>query len=196
MATTNTDTTTTTPLKDVITASHSSENVRVIKDYAVWLLSVATGLPTSTTWTPPSGTSPIGWNTEDGAELEFKSGDNTDIKGHDGSVVLSLSAPGNYTLKIPAMETTKAVAQAYFGVTVGSDGSIHSAGNPSGMYQLVLAGIDQNDKPVIIVLRDATITDRDSITLSAGKAMTMTMTFTGHTASDGKQLDIYGLVLD
>lgn len=192
----DTGTSGTTTLQDTIAASHNSANVRLIKDYAVWLLPDASNLPTSTAWTPPSGVKPVGWNTDDGAELAFEAGDTTDIKGHDGSVVLSVGAPGNYTLKIPALEMTKTVAQAYFGVTVGADGAIHSAGNPTGKYQVVLAGIDHAGRPVIIVLRDATITDRDSITLSAGSSMTMTMTFTAHTASDGKQFDAYGLTVE
>lgn len=192
----DTGTSGTTTLQDTIAASHNSANVRLIKDYAVWLLPDATGLPTSTAWTPPSGVKPVGWNTDDGAEFAFEAGETNDIKGHDGSVVLSVGAPGNYTLKIPALEMTKTVAQAYFGVTVGTDGAIHSAGNPTGKYQVVLAGIDQAGRPVIIVLRDATITDRDSITLSAGSSMTMTMTFTAHTASDGKQFDAYGLTVE
>lgn len=194
MATT-TPSTTTNDLASVISKSHSAANVRVIKDFAVFLLTDTTNLPTGTSWTPPSGVTPVGWATDKGLTLSLKAGSTADIKGHDGGVVKSLTAPGNFTLKIPAMESRKSVAAAYFGVTV-EDGVIKSNGEAGGTYQVVVAGIDEDGKPVVIVLRDATVTDRDDITLVGGSAIVMGITLTAHTPSDGgTQLAVYGLTV-
>ncbi len=194
--TTTTTTTTTTDLASVITGSHSAANVRLIKDFAVFLLPDAKNLPTGTTWTPPDGVTPVGWATDKGLTLTLKAGSTTDIKGHNGTVVKSLTAPGNFTLKIPAMESRKSVAAAYFGVSADR-GVIKSNGESGGTYQAVVAGIDTDGKPVVIVLRDATVTDRDDITLAGGSAIEMGITLTAHTPSDGdSQLTVYGLTVD
>lgn len=194
--TTPSTSTTTNDLASVISKSHSADNVRVIKDFAVFLLPDAKNLPTSTTWTPPDGVTPVGWATDKGLTLALKAGSTTDIKGHDGSVVKSLTAPGNFTLKIPAMESRKSVAAAYFGVDA-TDGVIKSNGEAGGTYQVVVAGIDTDGKPVVIVLRDATVTDRDDITLAGGSAIVLGITLTAHTPSDGNsQLTIYSLTTD
>lgn len=189
------DTTPTTTLADAINASHDADNVRLIKDFAVYLLTDTTNLPTSASWTPPSSLTPVGWATDKGLTLSTKAGSETDVKGHDQSVVKSLTAAGNYTLKVPAMECRKTVAEAYFGVTISTDGAIHANAEAGPKYQVVIAGIDSDARPVIVVLRDATVTDRDDITLAGGSAIELSVTFTSHKPASGNQLDIYGLTV-
>ena len=105
-----------------------------------------------------------------------------------------------YNWKAPGItfgysQRRKAVAEAYFGVTIDTDGAIHANAEAGPKYQVVIAGIDSDARPVIIVLRDATVTDRDDITLAGGSAIELSVTFTSHKPASGNQLDIYGLTV-
>lgn len=186
---------------DVIDASHVAENVRLIKDFAVYMVDAAKPpegftYPTSASWTPGDTVKPVGWATDKGLTLKFGAGSSTDIKGHDQSVVKSVVAKGNFELTIPAMECRKTVAEAFFGVSADTDGSIKSNAEPGKTWNVIILGIDTDGRPVVLVLHNATVTDRGDISLAGGSAIELSITLTTHPSGSVKQLEAYGLTVD
>lgn len=184
-------------------ASNDSANVRVIKQYALFLFKTTdkdTTLPTNTSWTAPSGVKPIGYSTEDGAVLHPEAGDDTEIKGHNGDVIYAESTGGYWTLQLAGVECKRSVAEAYFGVAVGSDGAIHldDASTGGTTYNVVLAALDAKGRPLIVVLHDATVSERDDIAITYTDAIQLNMTFKGKkaTGAEGHMLDLYGFAVD
>lgn len=91
-----------------ITSGNRADLVKLIKDYALFLWKLddpnIPAMPDSETWTPPEGKKPVGYNSEDGAVLHPEPGDETEIKGHNGDIVVSEQEPGYWTLQIPGIE--------------------------------------------------------------------------------------------
>lgn len=86
---------------DYMVNGNDASRVRLIKQYALFLMDPATAsLPTSEEWKPASGLTPIGYNSDDGAELSPETGKSDDITGHNGDTVASISSGGNWKLKL------------------------------------------------------------------------------------------------
>lgn len=185
---------------DYMSNGNNTANVRVIKQYALFLFKASDSsvtLPTSKDWTPPVDAKPVGYSTEDGAVLHPEPGDETEIKGHNGDVIYSEASGGYWTLQLAGVECKKDIASAYFGVAAATDGSLKlDSAATAGEYNVVLAALDQHGDPLVVVLRNASVSDRDDVTLTYTDAVQLNLTFKGKKPAGGHMLEVYGLVKD
>lgn len=181
-----------------ISSGNNADLVKLIKDYALYLFPLSEGavtLPTSEQWTPPEGKTPVGYNSEDGAVLHPEPGDTTEIKAHNGDVVVSESDPGYWTLQIPGIECRRSIAEAYFGVTADDKGAFHvKDATTSIQYAWVLAALDQYGNPIVLTGGKAQVSDRDDMTLVSTDVLTFNVTLKMFKGADGYQFHCYGLL--
>lgn len=181
---------------ELIAADRYRSNIRLIGDLAVWLLPVDgwtydgraaadKQLPTlagdgTPQWTPPSR--PVGWMSSDGVTLSYKPGETTIFPGFNGEPAHYVTQPGNWTLKLEGLETRLNTLQAYFGSSVYKNQITYSPSRTVQwtMWDVILAGIDTDDRPVIIELLNAEVTARDDLKISGRNAVTIGLTFTPH----------------
>lgn len=187
---------------DYTTASNAAANVRVIKQGAVFLFKTGTDgwtAPTGTDWEPPTGSTPIGYFSEDGTTLHPEAGDETEIKGHNGDTVYYDRSGGYFTLQVVGLECKQNVLNAYFDVTPdATTGAYHLADASTGTaWEVVVAGVDQNDKKILIHLENAIVSDRGDIQNIYTDAVKLDITFRARKgATTHQMLHIYGLALD
>lgn len=180
----------------LITSDRYQANIRLIGDMAVWLLPVDgwtsegrkaadAQLPTlagdgTPQWTPPSR--PIGWMSSNGVTLAYKPGDTTLFPGLNGEPARYVEQPGNWTLKLTGLETRLSTLQAYFGSSVYKNSITYSPSRTVNryMWDVVLAGIDTDDRPVIIELLNSEVTARDDLKIAGRNAVEPGLTFTSH----------------
>ncbi|MCF2705814.1 hypothetical protein I6E29_00805 [Arcanobacterium haemolyticum] len=182
---------------DYISASNNADNVKLIKQYALFLFKEGelTAEPTSADWTPPTGVKPIGYSTEDGAVLHPEAGEETELKGHNGDVTISESSGGYWTLQLAGIECKKSIAEAYFGVEAGTNGDIHvdDASNPF-RGSLVLAALDQKGRPMVLHAPKVAVGERDDLTLSYTEQLSMSVTFRMQKPAGGHMFSLYGFI--
>lgn len=181
-----------------ITDGHDASLVKTIADYALFLFKKGEEYtkPTSTDWSPGSA-QPIGYNSEDGAVLHPETGDETEIKGHNGDVVLSRKSGGYWTIKFAAMEMRKQVAEAYFGVTIGEDNVIKlNTVETNQEWIIVLAALDQNGEPMIFHSQRSQVSDREDVSLVNSDLVKLGMTFKLFKDANGNFAELYGFVKD
>lgn len=189
------------PDTDYIAASHDPDNVKLIKDYALFLLKKGTlqesEKPKGKTWTPPSTVKPVGYNSEDGATLHPEAGDTNDFKGHNGAIVLSETSGGYWTLKLAGIECKKSMAEAYFGVEADANGGVHvnDAAN-SQAWEVVLAALDQKGRPLVFYAPDAQISEREDVALNHTNLLQMGATFKLRKPKGAPMFSLWGLVED
>ena len=182
-----------------ITSGNRADLVKLIKDYALFLWKLddpnIPTMPDSETWTPPEGKKPVGYNSEDGAVLHPEPGDETEIKGHNGDIVVSEQEPGYWTLQIPGIECRQDIAEAYFGVKADTDGNFHVRDAATNIeYMAVLACLDQYGNPIVLPIGKCKVSDRDDMTLVSTEVVTFNVTFKMFKASDGYMFHVYGLL--
>lgn len=182
-----------------ITSGNNAQLVKLIKDYALFLWPLSDpnlpAMPDSETWTPPAGKRPVGYNSEDGAVLHPEPGDTTEIKAHNGDVVISETDPGYWTLQIPGIECRKDIAEAYFGVEADDKGAFHVKDAATNIeYMAVLACLDQYGNPIVLPIGRCKVSDRDDITLVSTDVVTFNVTLRMFKAADGYMFHVYGLL--
>lgn len=178
-------------------SGNNKELVRQIKQYALFLYAPGEQftLPTGVNWTPGEK-KPIGYSSEDGAVLHPEPGDDTEINAHNGDIVISTNSGGYWTLQLAGIEARKEVVEAYFGTSLNADGGIHvSDATTPQKWGLVLAAIDQNDRPIVVGAAQAQVSDRDDVTLVSSDVMQFNMTFKLF-KTNGEMFVAYGMVLD
>jgi uncharacterized protein YjdB len=182
----------------ITSSGNNADLVRQIKQYALFLYAAGEDftMPTSLEWTPGAKKS-IGYSSEDGVVIHPEPGDDTEIKAHNGDVVISENSGGYWTLQLAGIESRKEVVEAYFGVKVSEDGGIHvtDASTPQ-KWGLVLVALDQNDQMIVIGAEKAQVSDRDDMTLSTANELQYNMTFKFFKGKDGNMFNAYGMVLD
>lgn len=187
------------PDTSYITSGNNADLVKLIKDYALFLFKDGEEftMPADTAWQPPEGKKPVGYNSEDGATLHPEPGDTTDIKAHNGDIVVSETEPGYWTLQIPGIECKRDMAEAYFGVAADDHGAFHVRDATTNQrYGFVLAALDQYANPIIVCGGKAKVSDRDDLTLTNTDTIKFTVTLQMAKASDGYQFHAYGLLSD
>lgn len=182
-----------------ITSGNNAELVKLIKDYALFLWHWddpdKPAMPESEQWTPPAGKRPVGYNSEDGAVLHPEPGDTTEIKAHNGDVVISETEPGYWTLQIPGIECRKDIAEAYFGVEADDNGAFHIKDAATNVeYMAVLACLDQYGNPIVLPIGRCKVSDRDDITFVSTDVVTFNVTLRMFKAPDGYMFHVYGLL--
>ena len=182
-----------------IISGNRADLVKLIKDYALFLWKLddpnIPEMPDSEKWTPPEGKKPVGYNSEDGAVLHPEPGDETEIKGHNGDIVVSEQEPGYWTLQIPGIECRQDIAEAYFGVKADTDGNFHVRDAATNIeYMAVLACLDQYGNPIVLPIGKCKVSDRDDMTLVSTEVVTFNVTFKMFKAADGYMFHVYGLL--
>lgn len=175
---------------------NDASQVKLIKNYALFLYAPDEQFaePTGLDWTPGSK-KPIGYSSEDGAVLHPEPGDNTDFTAHNGDIVLSVTEPGYWTLQLAGIESRKEVIEAYFDADVASDGSLSVTG--AGMtktWKLVLAALDQEDRPMLLYAKNAQVSDRDDVSMKKDELMQYSITFKMLKDTSGIQWKAFGFV--
>lgn len=181
-----------------ITSGNNADLVKLVKDYALFLFPLDDGgftPPTDENWQPPETARPVGYNSEDGAVLHPEPGDDTEIKAHNGDIVISEQEPGYWTLQIPGIECRRSIAEAYFGVKADDDGAFHiKDATANRQYGLVLACLDQYGNPIVLSAGKAQVSDRDDMTMVSTEVLTFNVTFKFFKAADNFQFHVYGLL--
>lgn len=184
---------------DYVSSGNNADLVRAVKDYALFLFPEGEVFtpPTGVDWTPPAGKLPVGYNSEDGATLHPEPGDDTEINGHNGDVVYSETAPGYWTLQFAGLEGKKDIIELYTNSTVGDDGGIHvKDASTTKIAAMVLVGIDQKERPIVVYAEKTKVSDRDDVTLKSTDLMMLNLTLKMFKGSDGYQWHAWGLVLE
>lgn len=179
-----------------ISSGNNADLVKVIKQYVLFLVKKGETFakPTSENWTPGE-LKPIGYSSEDGAVIHPEPGDETEIKGHNGDTVYSETDGGYWTIQCAGIECRKSIAEAYFGVEADTKGGFHVKDATTPIeYQIVLAGLDQFDNPVLFLAEKAKVSDRDDMTLVSSDVLQFNCTFKLLKASDGYMFHVWGLL--
>ncbi|KFI39790.1 hypothetical protein BACT_0490 [Bifidobacterium actinocoloniiforme DSM 22766] len=184
-------------VKDFVSSGNNADLVKLIKDYALYLFRKDESFtpPASVDWTPPAGKRPVGYNAEDGAVLHPEPGDTTEIKAHNGDVVITDTAPGNWTLQIPGIESTKDIVEAYFGTKADENGALHvkDASTPEE-FSWVLVALDQHENPIVVYGQRAKVTDRDDLPFSDTDNVVYNITLSMLKGKDGYQFHAFGIL--
>lgn len=180
-------------------SGNNADLVRAIKDYALYLFFEGEEFtpPTSVDWTPPDGKLPVGYNSEDGATLHPEPGDDTEINAHNGDVVYSETSPGYWTLQFVGLEGKKQVVELYTNSTVDAQGGVHVKDASTGkIASMVLVGLDQKERPVLVYAEKTQVSDRDDVTFKSTDLLMLNITLKMFKGKDGYQWHAWGLVLD
>lgn len=182
-----------------ISGENDSANVKLIKNYALFLFKEGEDFtpPTGVDWTPPANKKPIGYSSEDGAVLHPEPGDTTDYKGHNGDIVVSETEPGYWTLQLAGIEARKDVIEAYFDVDLEADGGISITGaGLTKQWGLVLAALDQSDRPLVLYATNAKVSERDDVSMKNGELMQFSITFKLLKGSNNEQFHAWGFAAE
>lgn len=180
-----------------ITAGNDAGNVRVVKQGAVFLYHTGDEsfkAPTGTDWTPGSA-KPIGYFSEDGFTLHPEPGDETEIKGHNGDTVYYDRSGGYWTAQVVGLECRKTVLEAYFGAAPNDTGGFDlSDAATTTAWEVVVVGMDQNDKPLLIHLENAVVSDRGDMQGLYTDTLKFDLTLRARNGSGThKMVHVYGL---
>lgn len=159
-------------------------NVRVAVSGAVFKGTYPMTEPTGTSGAPAGTPVDLGAISDDGVELQIPGeGDSTPIKQWDGSTVRTIRTPSedSPTWQVTFLETSKAVVETYFGVTVTqatTDGSFEYVVGNREHFPFVVDYIDGSN-----LMRDfipyGIVTDVDSQQLNNTDAVKYTVTISG-----------------
>lgn len=157
-------------------------NVGIVPDGMIFLGPLGTSdalRPTSSTSTPGAGVTRIGYYSEDGYELAPNPGDSTDFTAHNGDIVDSSTAPGFWTAKFSAIESKKAVVEAYFDAIVNlAEASITvSKASADKYHELWAIAIRKDGSQVLKFFPKVQVSDRDSIVYNRATLIGYGMTF-------------------
>ena len=112
-------------------------------------------------------------------------------------MVYSETDPGYWTFQFSALEGKKSVVELYTNSTVDKDGGIHvKDASTSKTMSMVIAGIDQKERPIVIHAEKIKVSDRDDITLKSTDLLQYNMTLKTFKGSDGYQWHAWGMVVE
>lgn len=154
--------------------------VRLIKTGAIFIRDVGSPAPTGTAWTPDLGDVDhhIGYYSEDGFTLSPQPGDESEFTAHNGDIVITEQAPGYWTVSFQGLQSNAPTAEAYFDTEVAEDGSITvTSAATAKEYDLVVAGMDQRDRPIVAHFPRAKINSREDMVFNRQTLLTYGMTF-------------------
>lgn len=159
---------------------NNADLVRLIKNGAIFIRKRADNPtpPTGTAWTPTGSDGKLGYYSEDGFTLSPQPGDETTIAAHNGDDVISETAPGFWTVAFSGLEANETNAEAYFDVEVAPDGSVTvTTAAANTRYDIVLVGLDQKDRIILVHLPNVQINAREDITFNRTTLLAYGMTF-------------------
>ena len=160
---------------------NSAELVRVIKNGAIFLRKVGATAPTGPDWTPTPTDGFLGYYSTDGYTLTPEPGSTEEMEGHNGDILITETAPGNWKVGVSALEGNERVNSAYFDIDpdqIGEDGSFTVDKASAALeYDMVTVGLDQRDRLVIAHYPRVKISDREAVTFNRTTLMAMGMTF-------------------
>lgn len=152
---------------------------RLIKDGRIFLAPYGAPAPTGPTWTPSAAYRDLGYYSEDGFTLSPQPGDNTQLKGHNGDIVVDESDPGNWTLAFSGIEEGKDITETYFDTTVDpEDGSFTVTKASVETYRSVVTiGIGSNGETILLHYPRVKVSDREDITFNRTTLEALGVTF-------------------
>lgn len=159
-------------------ARNDADLARLIKDGAIFIREVGSTAPDGVDWTPGTSDHQIGYYSEDGFVLTPTPGDATDFNGHNGDPVVSEQAPGYWTIGFSGLEGRKGITETYFDVEAADDGSITvTSAAANKRYDLVLVGLDQKDRLILVHLPSVQISEREAVTFNRTTLLAYGLTF-------------------
>lgn len=158
--------------------TNNPDLVKLIKDGAIFIREVGAAAPTGAEWTPSAGDAKLGYYSEDGFTLTPVAGDSTSFVAHNGDEVHEEQSPGHWTLGFAGLEANETNAEAYFDTTVEADGSVTvTTAAADKFYDIVSAGLDQNDELIVVHYPRVKLTEREAITFNRSTLLAYGMTF-------------------
>jgi hypothetical protein len=161
---------------------NDATNVGIVPDGMIFLARVGTTTvrPTSSTSVPGDGVTQIGYYSEDGYTLTPNPGDSSDFNAHNGDIVDTSQDPGSWAAQFSAIESKKAVVEAYFDAVVNlADASITlSKASTDAFYELWAIAIRKDGSQVLKFFPKVRVSDRDAITYNRSTLIGYGMTFT------------------
>lgn len=159
---------------------NSADLARLIKDGALFLRDTGSTPPTGTGWTPGVGDLQVGYYSDEGFVITPVPGDESSFTGHNGDLLISEAAPGNWTVGFSGLEGNETVTSAYFDVDVAVDGSVTVAGaSASRRYDLVAVGLDQQERLILVHFPNVQIdnSSREALTFNRTTLLAYGLTF-------------------
>lgn len=159
---------------------NDADLARLIKDGALFLRDVGSTAPTGTSWTPGGSDLQVGYYSDEGFVVTPVPGDESSFTGHNGDLLISEAAPGNWTVGFSGLEGNETVTAAYFDVDVASDGSVTVSGaSASRRYDLVAVGLDQKDRLILVHFPNVQIdnSSREALTFNRTTLLAYGLTF-------------------
>jgi len=159
---------------------NDAANVGIVPDGMLFLGPLGVAKPTSSLYTPTDAdVAMLGYYSEDGYELAPAPGDTTDFNAHNGDVVDSSSAPGNWTVKFSAIESKRATVEAYFDAVVNvQEASITlSKASTTRFWSLFAIAIRKDGSRALKFFPKVRVSDRESITYNRSTLIGYGMTF-------------------
>lgn len=153
---------------------------RLIKDGAVFIRNVGSPAPNGTSWVPGAGDDMLGYYSDDGYTLVPVPGDETNLTGHNGDMLISESAPGWWTVGLAALEGNETVTSTYFDVNVAPDGSVTvSSAAASSRYDLITVGMDQKGRLILVHFPNVQVdnSSREGLTFNRTTLLASALTF-------------------
>lgn len=154
---------------------------RLIKDGAIFIRQVGATAPTGTSWTPSAGDNMLGYYSDDGYTLTPVPGDETNLTGHNGDLLVSESAPGWWTLGFSGLEGNETVTSTYFDVDVDAeDGSVTvTSAAASKRHDIVCVGMDQQERLIVVHYPNVQIdnSSREGLVFNRTTLLAASMTF-------------------
>lgn len=168
----------TTTSTDYISNGNNSDFVNLIKEGAVFQFDVGQDIGTlGTNWTPPDGTKPFGYYSEDGITFHPESGDTNDFTAHNGDVVLSWGSGGYWTIAFNGLESKKTVVETYFDTEQSADGGLIIASTECAKTrQYVIAGLTQDGEVMLIHVPKAKVGEREDFVWKSTELVSYGMT--------------------
>lgn len=158
---------------------NDASNVGIVPDGMLFLGPVGVTPPTSSTTTPDPSMTQLGYYSEDGYTLTPNAGDTTDFNAHNGDIVDSEQEPGSWAAQFSAIESKKAVVEAYFDAVVNlATASITvSKASTTRFYSLIAIAIRKDGSQVLKFFPKVQVSDRDAITYNRSTLIGYGMTF-------------------
>lgn len=172
-------------------------NVRVAGTGAIFKAPAGTAIPTDHTTALNAAFKELGYYTEDGFTLSADRS-TSDIKGHNGDVVRTVTTEHKVTVEFTLMEWNLEAAKAMFGssqVTVATGTTIQVTSAAGDRGRLVLEAVDSgaSGTPKIrVVLPDAQIlTDTQEITFSNSESINFPIQVQAYPDGSGVKAYLY-----
>ncbi|GAA3581058.1 hypothetical protein GCM10022198_00190 [Klugiella xanthotipulae] len=160
--------------------ANNADFVKLIKDGAIFIGPHGAPTPDGHDWAPGPEYVNLGYYSEDGFTLTPAPGDTTEFKAHNGDVVLSEQADGNWTIAFSGIQDGVTLTEAYFDTEVDplTGGYKLTSAAVKTYRALVLIGEGSNGDVIVHHAPRVKVSEREALTFNATTLSARGVTFT------------------